>query len=38
MVSLFNTSAYKIITQSFYNYEKYVSKSFLDLTDKRFVY
>lgn len=33
MLSVFNTSAYKIITQAFYN-DKFVNKSVLDLTDQ----
>ena len=31
---LFDSSSYKIVTQSFYGYDKFVSKPFLDLTDK----
>jgi len=34
MMSVFNTSAYKIIAQSFYNNDKFVNKPVMDLTEK----
>ena len=34
MIVVFNTSAYKIVTQSFYNPDKSVNKPVMDLTER----
>jgi hypothetical protein len=34
MIVVFNTSAYKIVTQSFYNPDKFVNKPVINLTER----